>query len=459
MVFLLYWWASSWYIMLFLPFFFLFNIKYWGGAIAMINSFSLENYYFYFFVLKIVQQYHLFLKISYLVFFIILFCYIIKIWQLNNFYRNVQINNKVLYWFNLFFYLYVFIGIVWTFVEPSWVNWWLNENIEELMLCIIFFYFIGFTHFCHLYYKLWLMGVVYLFCLFYWVEQHNTFFNSRHLKLLFYLNIINITAVMAYKKFFLFFSYSALNNNYFYNLWRFVNYAFVSLKTKFKTLLTQKKLNYYFYLLSIILYFNILIFIIPTFLNFWQINFMLDSYYYDIVYLWLLVYIINYNFFKFEGVFVLLDCIFLLSIFNKLNLKDLIHIIFFFTLLINFSLVYWDSYVVLLLSEKLNFSLLYFKKEFIENFFVIKSSLFLKSAFIKIKYMQILEYLFILWFINLFIIKYGARGLSVIAVLSEKLTVRFLWQRASLAPVHIHLALLVLSWFCSIGKFLFYIFI
>jgi len=113
-----------------------------------------------------------------------------------------------------------------------------------------------------------------------------------------------------------------------------------------------------------------------------------------------------------------IDPIFLLSIFNKLNIKDLVHIVFFISLLINFSLVYWDSYVSFSILEKMNYTNFHFNKEFVENFFVIKSSSFLKYVFIKIKYMQVLEYIFILWLINLFIIKHGVRGLSVTAVLS-----------------------------------------
>lgn len=418
MVFTVYWWSMSWYILLFIPFIFLFNIKFWLSFLVLFNSFSLESYYFYFFILKIIQQYHLLLKISYFIFFIILGSYFIKISCLTNFFNYIKLNHKFFYWINLFFYLYVFIGLTWTFMEPSWVNWWLNENIEELMLCIIFFYFISYTHFSQLYYRFWFMCIIYLFCLFYWVESHNTLFNSRHLKLLFYINVVNFGILVFYKKLLPFFYYRSGNMINYFSLWPFY-YTNVVLHNKLpKTKTSSSKLNYYFFLFNIITYFNILIFIIPTFLNFWNINFLLDSYYYDIVYLWLVLYSINYNFFKFKGPLFLVDCAFTLAIFNKLNLKDLIHIILFFTLLLNFSLVYWDSYITLSTLEKLNYISLNFNKEFTENFFVLKSSLFINHTILKIKYMQILEYLFLLWSINLFIIKYGVRRLTFTAILS-----------------------------------------
>ena len=123
---------------------------------------------------------------------------------------------------------------------------------------------------------------------------------------------------------------------------------------------------------------------------------MLDSYYYDIVYLWLIIYSINYSFFKFKGPLFLIDCAFMLVIYNKLNIRDLIHIILFFTLLLNFSLVYWDSYITLSMVDKFNYISLNFTKEFVENFFVLKNFLLINHTILKIKYMQILEYLFIL---------------------------------------------------------------
>lgn len=418
MTFIIFWYPIYWYLISFTTFFFLFNIKFWLNGSIVMNMFSLNNYYFYYFSLKIIQQYHIFLKISYILFFIIMICYFLITCCNRIFYYNKIINYRIFYWFNIFFYLYIFIGVMWTFVEPSWINWWLNENIEELILCIIFFYFISYIHFCQMYHRFWFYAIIYFFCLFYWVEQHNILFNSRHLKMLFYLNIVNIGMVLFFKKFLILNSYKKNYINYFFTFWDkskgFINNESIFTVTKGIT----QTLNYYFYLFSLIVYFNILLFVLPTFLNFWQINFTFDSYYYDLVYSWVVLYLSNYNFFKLISIFILVDSIFLLILLNKVNIVDYIHIILFFTLLINFSLVYWDSYILLFITEYLHSSLTSFVGTVSTNFYLLRDYNFIYYSFVGLKYIQIIEYLFILFLINIFIIKNGVRGPSFTAILS-----------------------------------------
>lgn len=418
MSFIFFWYPVFWYLLSFVTFFFLFNIKFWLNCSMVFNMFSLSNYYFYFFSLKIIQQYHIFLKISYFLFFIISICYFLTVYYGRIFYYSKIINYRIFYWFNIFFYLYIFIGVMWTFIEPSWINWWLNENIEELILCIIFFYFISYIHFCQIYYRLWFYAVIYFFCIFYWVEQHNILFNSRHLKILFYLNIINISAILFFKKFINWNIYQRSNTNNFFYLWDkntiLISYINTNPTTKHSGLV----LNYYFYLFNLIVYFNILLFVLPTFLNFWQINFIFDSYYYDLVYSWVLLYLSNYNFFKLTSILILIDSIFLVILMNKVNLIDYIHIILFFTLLINFSLVYWDSYYILFVTESLHYNLISFSNTVSNNFYLLQECNFIYYTFVSLKYIQILEYLFILFLINTFITKNGVRGSSFTAILS-----------------------------------------
>ena len=418
MLFIVFWYPIFWYLISFITFFFLFNMKFWLNCSMLLNMFSLGNYYFYFFSLKIIQQYHIFLKISYLLFFIISICYFLIIYYRRIFYYSKIINFRVFYWFNIFFYLYIFIGVMWTFVEPSWINWWLNENIEELILCIIFFYFISYIHFCQIYYRLWFYAIIYFFCVFYWVEQHNILFNSRHLKILFYLNITNIGVVLFFKKLLKWNIYKLSSIGHFFGLWcrgkTLINYIWINFEIKVFT----KILNYYFYIFNIIVYFNILLFVLPTFLNFWQINFTLDSYYYDLTYSWVLLYLSNYNFFKLASIFILIDSIFLLILVNKVNIIDYIHIILFFTLLINFSLVYWDSYLILFITEGFYLNLISFTNTISNNFYFLCEYNFIYYYFVGLKYIQILEYLFILFLINIFIIKNGVRGSSFTAILS-----------------------------------------
>lgn len=62
-----------------------------------LNSLMLDNYYFYFFSLKIIQQYHIFLKISYIFFFIIVACYFIKAWCNINFTYYNMLNHRLFY--------------------------------------------------------------------------------------------------------------------------------------------------------------------------------------------------------------------------------------------------------------------------------------------------------------------------------------------------------------------------
>lgn len=427
MVLTFYLWSFSWYVLSFLLFYLLFNIKFWLQFFLSINFINLENYYFYYFSLKVIQQYHIFLKISYIPFILIVVYYLLKGWDSKFFNEGNQINHKLFYWLNLFFYLYIFIGIVWTFMEPSWTNWWMNENIEELILTIIFFYFMSYIHFVQKYYKFWYLAIFYLFCLFYWVEQHNIFFNSRHLKVMFYISFANVVFVIFYKFFFSFFFYFSKKVNYYFMLWGTLKITAWAWNTKFINYIKFTTLNYYSYLFNIIVYFNLLLFILPTFISLWKINFTLDSYYYDLVYLWVINYLSSYSYYKLASFLILVDSILLIFLLNKINLKDYLHIIFFFILLLNSSLIYWDNNLFSNLVTVSNSYMFYTTKGLTLNYYLLKVNFYSIFLILKLKYLQILEYLFVIWFINVFITKNGVRRLSFITILSKKLTVRILW--------------------------------
>lgn len=87
-----------------------------------------------------------------------------------------------------------------------------------------------------------------------------------------------------FKKFYLLYYYNNKINVNFFKLWDIGWVNTTGIVEKVIIPKVQTKLNYYFYIFSIIVYFNLLLFVIPTFLNFWQITFILDSYYYDLVY-------------------------------------------------------------------------------------------------------------------------------------------------------------------------------
>jgi len=93
--------------------------------------------------------------------------------------------------FFLLVYLYLITGSFWSWLEPSWTSWWFGEDVEELIIFIIFIQFVLLIHYLNKGYYVKNLGLYSFFLLFLGYVGNLIIFTSRH-KALSYYSVINL---------------------------------------------------------------------------------------------------------------------------------------------------------------------------------------------------------------------------------------------------------------------------
>lgn len=245
--------------------------------------------------------------------------------------------------FFLLVYLYLLTGSFWSWLEPSWSSWWFGEDVEELLIFVIFLQFVILSHYLNKNYYMKILCIYSFLLLSLGYLGNLIIFTSRH-KTLSYYSIINLNFWLILFFFSLQITKSKINWYIFKFLLKY-NWNSVVLISK-----NIKKLNhYYVYLFDSFIFFLFVIYEFPIFCKFisYYINlhfFMLNMSNNDLLYIIILSFftlISKIKLFYFYLLFVLDWDIFLNSIlFLNANLVWNLHFSFVFIYLIDTTLEY-----------------------------------------------------------------------------------------------------------------------
>jgi hypothetical protein len=204
-----------------------------------------------------IQYFHILLKLFKVyvyIFMLYKFLYNLSIYKLDS-------SQNVLLFF-LLVYLYLLTGSFWSWLEPSWTSWWFGEDIEELLIFIVFLNFIAFLHYLNTNYFINYLILYSFFLLFLSYIGNLVIFTSRH-KTTSYYSIINFNLCLLL----FFFSFKLIRLNYYWYLFNFRERYNTFLISRFSKNL-NKISHYYVYVFYVFFFLTYVFYELPIFFKF-----------------------------------------------------------------------------------------------------------------------------------------------------------------------------------------------
>lgn len=296
-----------------------------------------------------IQYFHILLKLLK----VYVYVYIIYTLLSNIKIFNINIPRSILIFF-LLVYLYLLTGSFWSWLEPSWSSWWFGEDIEEMLIFIIFLNFIVLLHYLSSNYFIKNLLVYSLFLLTLSYISNLVIFTSRH-KSPSYYSIINLNIWLILFAF----TFKQIKENHHWYLFDFFWRYNWLLSNIFNKNLNRSNLLY-IYLFDIFFIYVFFIYEIPIFFKF--VSFYVNFYFFiPNIYNIELVYILVLSFFsliakiKIVGfyLFFILDWNVFLNNILFLNSSVIwnFHFFFYYVYIINLTLMFNVEYSLKLLTS------------------------------------------------------------------------------------------------------------